>query len=204
MKAKFGRILVVAIFTLSLMALVVISGCTPKGSTEDKNQGRQEIETPVWSMSSNCTSCHIDQVASMADAAYAAFSHMESECISCHLDIDDGLTESHQNYTNGKDPSQLKLSSIPTTTCMDESCHDYGVLGQAGADSTAFNMLTGKQLNPHHLPNGSLHYQEISCSTCHKVHAPAVEVFETATEVCGNCHHKNSYSPCAGCHTESQ
>ncbi|MCL2136626.1 MAG: cytochrome c3 family protein [Coriobacteriia bacterium] len=189
-----------AVFVLSMTALLLIVGCSPKANTVDKAPDEPSIQLPDWTINTNCLSCHAVEVDSMSDDSSPASAHASLACVSCHTDADGNLSKAHANYSSAKDPDKLKMTTIPSDTCVGRGCHDYEALTVAGEGSTVYDQTTGQSLNPHDLPNGDVHYQSMKCASCHKMHGLVDGISKTATEVCNNCHHDNIFEPCSDCH----
>jgi predicted CXXCH cytochrome family protein len=207
MKAKHKKLLVVTVLMLLMTALLVIVGCAPKpqdgkngGSTSngDDNPG---IESPGWSMSSDCESCHAVEVASSTDQATSYGWHSAEPgvtCTTCHTDDNGKLTAAHAKYMTSSDPTNLRRTQVLSSSCLASGCHDEKELTAATASSTVLTDANGMTVNPHDIPDTATHVAQINCSSCHKMHAP-YDVDKTAEDLCIGCHHEEIYE-CNTCH----
>ena len=202
MKAKHKRYLLVAAFTPMTVTLLLIVGCAPKENTVDKPDDNPIVQLPEWSIDSECNNCHTVEVASMSDDATAASAHPTLSCISCHPDTNGRLTDAHENYSGSVDPTRLMFTKIFNDTCTGRGCHNDEDLATATASSTVFVELTGSAVNPHDLPDCPEHNDKVLCASCHKIHLPMSGAVDTASGICGGCHHDGYYEPCSDCHDE--
>lgn len=180
---------------------LVFAGCAPHASSEGEQKDQPapaEVEF-TWSADADCSTCHVDEAASMETAGYPASVHeAEGEtCASCHAD-DAALASAHEGaLPTSTMPKRLAKTKVDDALCR--SCHDQGELAEITADSVALVDSQGLAENPHALPETENH-AAIACSDCHKMHSSTV-VAETAKATCLSCHHENVFE-CNTCHEE--
>lgn len=175
------RAIILAGCTIAVCAIFI--GCQPSPATEVEKG---------WSASSNCISCHDDQLSHQTEW------HNAIECISCHND-EESLSKVHSDgYENKKAPIRLKQTSVDEETCT--GCHDnYEQLAVLTADSTACTDSQGKTVNPHEAKYlTASHEAAITCAGCHEEHTDK-QVTDSAPQVCITCHHQKVYE-CGTCH----
>ncbi len=197
-------VLLVLAAAICLIAML-LAACSPEQAPNDDNRTDQADSSGMsseftWSETSDCTACHGNAAASFDDAACTASLHanQKDDCFSCH-DDKDGLAKAHEKVTldSKKKKASLKKTEIGNDTCI--PYHDATALADATASATVLTDKNSLTVNPHALPEHEDH-ADITCSSCHKIHAPEGPA-ETAPAVCRNCHHADVYE-CNTCHVE--
>jgi hypothetical protein len=119
------------------------------------------------------------------------------ECAQCHSD-EAALTAAHKNKTSSsKQPTRLKKTAVSEDVCL--SCHDTASLAAATIGSAILTDGDGTTVNPHGLPATENHVENITCSSCHKMHGETTGVADEAVKACKSCHHTGIYT-CGTCH----
>ncbi|MEY8562670.1 cytochrome c3 family protein [Eggerthellaceae bacterium 3-80] len=195
------------IILLTAIVLVVgaLVGCAPQqqaaensGNTQDKNAAAVETVDFEFSQDSDCTICHSVESDSMSDSTCLAGlgSHASMECLTCH-EFDSSLEKAHEDVSMGDTPrSSLKRTSVNEDACL--SCHDTDELIEKTADITVLTDSEGTVVNPHEVMSIGTGHDEISCSSCHKMHVTS-DASQAASDTCLSCHHKEVYK-CGTCH----
>lgn len=154
-------------------------------------------ELLAWADETDCTSCHEVPAKSLDDETCAASLHtaLGLGCTDCHAD--DALIDIHGKMKpNAKVPTKLKKSDLSVETCA--ACHSSEALVEATADSSALTDSEGTVVNPHDIPDVKEH-KDISCQSCHKMHAESKPA-SMAPTLCQDCHHEDVYE-CYTCHS---
>ena len=190
-----------ALCAACIAGMLALAGCTPRSPGEGN---RLERQAPVdveftWAAEADCSTCHVEEAASMVAAGYPASVHeTEGEtCASCHAD-DAALLSAHEGASPSSTmPKRLAKTEVDDVLCT--ACHDRAELAEKTAGSTVLADSQGLVENPHALPETENH-AAIFCSDCHKMHSsePAAE---TAKATCLSCHHENVFE-CNTCHEE--
>lgn len=187
----------VSILTIFLACgLLVVSACAP--NQPEKNTNTSPETTAVdWSMTSDCSVCHVDQKESQENSNCLASVHVSQGCVSCHSD-ESVMSQSHESVdASSKLPKKLSpKAKVTNDICM--SCHnDLDKLAEATTDFTGLTDSVGTTVNPHVLPETHLG-DYLQCNDCHVVHKEN-DMTEAAQESCLSCHHADVYE-CNTCH----
>lgn len=171
---------------------------TQQATNKDKAQkAGPSDELLAWAGEMDCTSCHEVPAKSLDDETCAAPLHtaLGLGCTDCHAD--DALIGIHGKMKpNAKVPTKLKKSDLSVETCA--SCHPSEALVEATTDSSALTDSEGTVVNPHDIPDVKEH-KDISCQSCHKMHAESKPA-SLAPTLCQDCHHEDVYE-CYTCHS---
>ena len=154
-------------------------------------------ELLAWADETDCASCHEVPAKSLENETCAASLHtaLGLGCTDCHAD--DALIDIHGKMKpNAKVPTKLKKSDLSVETCA--ACHSSEALVEATADSSALTDSEGTVVNPHDIPDVKEH-KDISCQSCHKMHAESKPA-SMAPTLCQDCHHEDVYE-CYTCHS---
>lgn len=154
-------------------------------------------ELLAWADETDCASCHEVPAESLENETCAASLHtaLGLGCTDCHAD--DALIDIHGKMKpNAKVPTKLKKSDLSVETCA--ACHSSEALVEATADSSALTDSEGTVVNPHDIPDVKEH-KDISCQSCHKMHAESKPA-SMAPTLCQDCHHEDVYE-CYTCHS---
>ena len=154
-------------------------------------------ELLAWADETDCASCHEVPAKSLENETCAASLHtaLGLGCTDCHAD--DALIDIHGKMKpNAKVPTKLKKSDLSVETCA--ACHSSEALVKATADSSALTDSEGTVVNPHDIPDVKEH-KDISCQSCHKMHAESKPA-SMAPTLCQDCHHEDVYE-CYTCHS---
>ena len=154
-------------------------------------------ELLAWADETDCASCHEVPAKSLENETCAASLHtaLGLGCTDCHTD--DALIDIHGKMKpNAKVPTKLKKSDLSVETCA--ACHSSEALVEATADSSALTDSEGTVVNPHDIPDVKEH-KDISCQSCHKMHAESKPA-SMAPTLCQDCHHEDVYE-CYTCHS---
>lgn len=154
-------------------------------------------ELLAWADETDCTSCHEVPAKSLENETCAASPHtaLGLGCTDCHAD--DVLIDIHSKMKpNAKVPTKLKKSDLSVETCT--TCHPSEALVEATAGSSALTDSEGTVVNPHDIPDVKEH-KDISCQSCHKMHAESKPA-SLAPTLCQDCHHEDVYE-CYTCHS---
>ena len=189
------------VVAIVFVCCLIIIACNPS----DKNPAPKTAETAatssaVWSMDSDCASCHTKEAATLTNDSCLLYAHSDLECTSCHID-DDKLALSHKDMS--ADTSRLrrlKRTTVGEETCVD--CHGtWEELSELTKESTLVKDTEGTVVNPHTVTtviNKSFQHDRITCTSCHQMHTETT--LETnANSTCATCHHQNVYT-CGTCH----
>lgn len=193
-----------ALGLVSVMLLAAASGCAPKAADETpaNNSNAAASEATLvdftWSADADCSMCHGNESASVADNSTIAGIHGAegNTCATCHSD-EASLAKVHEGATaDSKTPKHLKKTKIDEQVCL--ACHgSLEEIAQKTAESTALTDSEGLTVNPHALPSNSDH-DMITCSNCHSMHS-SEPIADTAKDKCLTCHHKDVFE-CGTCH----
>lgn len=151
----------------------------------------------AWAEGADCVACHEVPAKSLDDETCAASLHttLGLGCTDCHAD--DALIDIHSKAKpDAKAPTKLKKSELSVETCA--TCHPSEALVEATADSDALTDSEGTVVNPHAIPDAKEH-KDISCQSCHKMHAESKPA-SLAPTLCQDCHHEDVYE-CYTCHS---
>lgn len=154
-------------------------------------------ELLAWADETDCASCHEVPAKSLENETCAASLHtaLGLGCTDCHAD--DALIDIHGKMKpNAKVPTKLKKSDLSVETCA--ACHSSEALVEATADSSALTDSEGTVVTPHDIPDVKEH-KDISCQSCHKMHAESKPA-SMAPTLCQDCHHEDVYE-CYTCHS---
>ena len=154
-------------------------------------------ELLAWADETDCASCHEVPAKSLENETCAASLHtaLGLGCTDCHAD--DALIDIHGKMKpNAKVPTKLKKSDLSVETCA--ACHSSEALVEATDDSSALTDSEGTVVNPHDIPDVKEH-KDISCQSCHKMHAESKPA-SMAPTLCQDCHHEDVYE-CYTCHS---
>lgn len=154
-------------------------------------------ELLAWADETDCASCHEVPAKSLENETCAASlrTALGLGCTDCHAD--DALIDIHGKMKpNAKVPTKLKKSDLSVETCA--ACHSSEALVEATADSSALTDSEGTVVNPHDIPDVKEH-KDISCQSCHKMHAESKPA-SMAPTLCQDCHHEDVYE-CYTCHS---
>lgn len=190
-----------AVAMLAVLTLAM-AGCAPKANDgADASAGKDEpVAVQVdftWSETSDCALCHANEHASFDDGNCAASEHSSVACIECHVDAT-SLASAHEQATAERAAkAALTATAVDAATCG--SCHALDEVAAATADVTALTDENGTVVNPHALPTSDDH-AEVTCTSCHAMHASGVAVEKRAQRTCASCHHANVYE-CYTCHS---
>ncbi len=167
------------------------------GQQNEAQEAGPSDELLAWAGEMDCTSCHEVPAKSLDDEACAASLHtaLGLGCTDCHAD--DALIDIHDKMKpNAKAPTKLKKSALSVETCA--TCHPSEALVEATVDSSALTDSEGTVVNPHDIPDVKEH-KNISCQSCHKMHAESKPA-SLAPTLCQDCHHEDVYE-CYTCHS---
>ena len=200
---RTGAVLAMAGLALSV---ALAAGCAPQQKSslpaEEAGETADAVQV-VWSMGSDCESCHVTEGESCADETSLHAAHADSACISCHAD-EQGLAKAHENYETGDPASKLKKTAVASESCLTSGCHDQAGLAEATAGETVLTDTKGTVVNPHDLPVHDDHAKGVTCASCHKMYgagtAEAEAVHKASKATCLSCHHNDVYE-CHTCHT---
>ena len=78
------------------------------------------------------------------------------------------------------------------------TCHNLDDVKAATEDSVVLTDENGTVVNPHAIPDAKEH-KDISCQSCHKMHAESKPA-SLAPTLCQDCHHEDVYE-CYTCHS---
>lgn len=207
--AALSCALALALPCAAFAATVAADKATDKADTQTQqaaNKAEQQDEAQTagpsdellaWADETDCTSCHEVPAKSLDDETCAASLHtaLGLGCTDCHAD--DALIDIHGKMKpNAKVPTKLKKSDLSVETCA--SCHPSEALVEATTDSSALTDSEGTVVNPHDIPDVKEH-KDISCQSCHKMHAESKPA-SLAPTLCQDCHHEDVYE-CYTCHS---
>ena len=167
------------------------------GQQDEAQAAGPSDELLAWADETDCTSCHEVPAKSLDDETRAASLHtaLGLGCTDCHAD--DALIDIHGKMKpNAKVPTKLKKSDLSVKTCA--TCHPSEALAEATADCSALTDSEGTVVNPHDIPDVKEH-KDISCQSCHKMHAESKPA-SLAPTLCQDCHHEDVYE-CYTCHS---
>lgn len=167
------------------------------GQQDEAQTAGPSDELLAWADETDCASCHEVPAKSLENETCAASLHtaLGLGCTDCHAD--DALIDIHGKMKpNAKVPTKLKKSDLSVETCA--ACHSSEALVEATADSSALTDSEGTVVNPHDIPDVKEH-KDISCQSCHKMHAESKPA-SMAPTLCQDCHHEDVYE-CYTCHS---
>lgn len=177
---------------------LVCAGCQPSVPSEagTVKGGETAEKTIAWSSAADCGACHVEEQASVDDAACLASMHEPQGigCVDCHTD-EVALDSAHASMDASKVPSKLKKSEVPNEVCL--SCHDRAEIARETEGVEACTDSKGTTVNPHDLPANDDH-EKVVCGDCHSMHSTE-KAEDLASEKCISCHHQNVYE-CFTCH----
>jgi hypothetical protein len=190
--------------TFLLCCFILLVACAPQQATTDHSapaapDESSTITLPVWTEESDCATCHDAEVQSGADAAATFSLHAGDSavtCMTCHADEDGVLARAHEDYGTAEPPTKLKRAKVQSAACL--SCHDQNEIRDKTVGSAVLTDNDGTIVNPHELPANDEHTRNITCVSCHEMHATD-PVEEVAPITCRNCHHMDVYE-CGTCH----
>jgi hypothetical protein len=189
----------IAFFTVAAVCafLLLVLACSPRHELVETTTGMDfEVESPEWSISSDCSSCHTAEAKSANNLQTAYAKHSDQTCIACHSDASSNLAKAHEKYMTAKRPSKLKRTEVSNDTCI--SCHTVEEIIAQTADVVTLVDKNGLVVNPHDVPQTTEHLKSITCANCHNVHS-TVAYIEAAKKTCLGCHHADIYE-CGTCH----
>lgn len=146
-----------------------------------------------------CSGCHEKEFDSALaeDCLYGVEEHADAECIDCHL-IDGPLKKAHSKYSPGSTMrGELKRTNVANMSCL-ESCHEDDDLVDLTSMNTVLTDKKGTMVNPHSVSSIGTGHAEVTCSSCHSMHANN-NTEEAAQALCLSCHHEDVYE-CGTCH----
>ena len=207
--AALSCALALALPCAAFAATVAADKATDKADTQTQqaaNKAEQQDEAQTagpsdellaWADETDCTSCHEVPAKSLDDETCAASLHtaLGLGCTDCHAD-DARIGIHGKMKPNAKVPTKLKKSDLSVETCA--SCHPSEALVEATTDSSALTDSEGTVVNPHDIPDVKEH-KDISCQSCHKMHAESKPA-SLAPTLCQDCHHEDVYE-CYTCHS---
>lgn len=190
----------VGIAALAVVAICCLGACAPQASDSNASSETSSdgsAAEAVWSMDSDCGTCHATEQKSYESASCEAALHKDLACAQCHSD-ESALAAVHEGKTaSDKMPTRLKKTSVDDTFCL--SCH-YGDRDGLIAATEGVAVLTdseGTSRNPHD-PQGIAEHEDLACSDCHKMHSDEA-VQDVAMKECVTCHHEGVFA-CHTCH----
>lgn len=184
-----------------VLAVFALAGCAPRandGASAPANEDAAAVQVDFsWSETSDCSMCHAKEQASFEDGACAASQHDATACMECHADTA-ALATAHEGATAElASKAVLKSTTVDAATC--ESCHALADVAAATADLAVLTDENGTVVNPHALPESADH-AEVTCNSCHTMHASGATIEKKAQRACASCHHANVYE-CYTCHS---
>ena len=195
---KAVGLLAVALF-VGVLASCAPSGVSDNGSTGSAKEGGT-FETIEWTVSSDCGTCHVDQVESRQNLNCLYAKHASMDCVQCHTD-ETALKSVHDNAKSTSPALQsLRKTAVDSAVC--EVCHGtWEELAEKTADVSLLTDSNGTVVNPHEVVtvvNVTGQHDGTTCVDCHEVHVDeGVDV--TAPRYCQSCHHMDVYE-CNTCH----
>lgn len=159
----------------------------------------ESITLTDWSPSTDCATCHSNEVSSEADTACTASKHASLSCADCHSDTEKLAKLHNGTSSDDRQPTRLKQTEVSSEVCL--GCHDQSELAQKTASVTALTDSNGKTVNPHDLPATETH-QAITCTNCHTMHSEQTDLDGDAKSYCTSCHHADVFE-CYTCHQHS-
>lgn len=195
----------VACAVMGAMSILVLAlyGCQPAqtSGTASKSDAAatESITLTDWSPSTDCATCHSNEVSSEADTACAASKHASLSCADCHSDTEKLAKLHNGTSSDDRQPTRLKQTEVSSEVCL--GCHDQSELAQKTASVTALTDSNGKTVNPHDLPATETH-QAITCTNCHTMHSEQTDLDSDAKSYCTSCHHADVFE-CYTCHQHS-
>ena len=188
---------------VGILAAASLGGCgSPKAASENASSGssKSSAQAVAWSPDIDCTTCHSDQQASLSNTACLKGMHKDAKCTSCHTDTD-GLSKAHESASGTYSGTELESTRVDEKACL--SCHgSYDELAAKTASITVLTDSKGTVVNPHAVRTAAVNvkgqHDEITCTTCHTVHASG-DSATNAQQECLSCHHQNVYE-CGTCH----
>ena len=189
--------------------LASLIACAPQMTSHDTGVAGNapdggETLVFTWTVESDCKACHQKAAASLASlTCEAAQGEPSTTCMTCHTDAE-GLSGAHQKVTLADtegDQKRLKKTQVQPDSCL--TCHNMDDLIAATANSTVLTDAEGLTVNPHEasssLYNINGNHDDMSCSSCHKMHSEDPRE-TTAANYCESCHHQGVYK-CYTCHS---
>lgn len=202
--ARKQRLRVTCAVVVGMSVLVLaLYGCQPATSSSDGAKSGQKTQESItltdWSPSSDCATCHSNEVDSESDTACTASKHASLSCSDCHADTEK-LAKLHNGVSSDdRQPTRLKQTEVSSDVCL--GCHDRSELAQKTASVTALTDSNGKTVNPHDLPATETH-EAITCTNCHTMHSEQTDLDGDAKAYCTSCHHADVFE-CYTCHQHS-
>jgi len=203
-RKRLGKVAAfVAAGCVSVLIVASLAGCggSPQndGVRDSGTTGGTSGQTVVdgaafaWSPDADCTGCHTSEAASQQDPSCQAARHADLPCGQCHTEAA-VLADAHEGVKVGdRMPKKASMETVDQQTCVD--CHGtYADLALRTASSTALTDQNGTVVNPHAVPSNAKHDANITCMSCHTMHAPM-----DAGKFCTSCHHRGIYE-CGTCH----
>lgn len=191
------------IFTTFCLAMACSLGLLAAcGSASSGDGGSTAAQTSkpgadfVWTMDSDCGSCHTGEHESAANAADTYSKHSGTPCVTCHTDDGGKLSKAHEDAATAKLPKKLKATTVSPEACL--SCHSQSDLAASTSSSKVLTDKKGTVVNPHAIPATATHTANVTCVNCHSMHSDKPRA-EAATEECASCHHAGVYE-CGTCH----
>lgn len=187
--------------TMLAVLTLALAGCAPKtndnaASVSDDGAAAVQVDF-AWSETSDCSMCHTKEQSSFEDGACTASQHEAVACAACHTDAS-ALASAHEGATAEKaSKAVLKSTAVDAAVC--ESCHVSADVAAATADVTVLTDKNGTVVNPHALPESADH-AEVTCTSCHQMHASGAAIEKKAQRACASCHHADVYE-CHTCHS---
>jgi hypothetical protein len=189
----------VASVCLIIFLLFGVFACAPSiASQEDADPSLETSLTGVvWSVESNCATCHVAESASSEESSRLVRVHVGEglDCVGCHTDTSK-LTTIHEPMSmNVQSLKQLKETAMPESFCFE--CHDESELVSMTSESRDLTDSRETTVNPHAIPR-SIEHDALDCVDCHSMHGDQ-PVAEQAMKTCINCHHAGVFE-CRTCH----
>lgn len=202
-KLKLKACLVVGlVFACLLIMMACAPHMLPPEETGDNGSNVAAGGAFNWTESSDCAMCHTRSVSSLASSSCEAMQgDPDSTCLNCHTDVA-GIKSAHANVSmtdTAGDLDRLKKTNVEESTCL--SCHDLDDITLATAD-VALTDSEGTSVNPHEamtVHNVNAAHDDMTCSSCHKMHSSA-PTLDNAANMCLGCHHEDVYE-CYTCHS---
>ena len=188
----------VLLFVVTIVLPSLIIGCSKANENPSSPEAQANSEAPAstvpadsdwWQPDMDCSACHSQNVASLADSSCLAYAHAQAgnTCIDCHEQ--DVLQEKHQVPVEVPESITLRMTKEECFEChgsMEE------IIART-ADSTVFQTVDGNYINPHVTPSET-HEADVQCYSCHRMH-----ITYDSRGYCYSCHHTGELT-CYTCH----
>ena len=205
--SKLAKYAAPALVGLALVGCAI--GCYPEASsaassassataTQSSGKAKAAAEKIDFSEKTDCSTCHKVEVKSMTDDKCLAglAPHASIDCLTCH-EYNSSLEKAHAKVSPGDKPRKyLKRTKVEESACV--TCHDAEKLIEQTESVTALTDTEGTTVNPHEVAAIGTGHDDITCSSCHKMHV-SEGADETGGKLCLSCHHTEVYE-CGTCH----